>query len=82
MTSSINTIKMSPLSETSIPSILSDVGAKSDFPTLHLWAFDILAVPAMSAECERIFSSAKKLIGPERNRLHEQIIEASEYLKN
>ena len=73
---------MSSPSATTIPSILSNVGAKSDFPTLHLWAFDILAVPAMSAECERIFSSAKKLISPERNRLHEQIIEASEYLKN
>jgi hAT family C-terminal dimerisation region len=56
--------------------------AKTDFPTLHLWAFDTLAIPAMSAECERVFSSAKKLITPERNRLHEQIIEASECLKN
>ena len=55
---------------------------KSDFPTLHLWAFDTLAIPAMSAECERVFSSAKKLITPERNRMHEQIIEVSEYLKN
>jgi hAT family C-terminal dimerisation region len=36
----------------------------------------------MSAECERIFSSVKRLISPERNRLHEQIIEASECLKN
>ena len=36
----------------------------------------------MLAECERVFSSAKKLITPERNRLHEQIIEASECLKN
>ena len=36
----------------------------------------------MSAECERIFSSTKKLITPERNRLYEQIIEAFECLKN
>jgi hAT family C-terminal dimerisation region len=36
----------------------------------------------MSAECERMFSSAKKLISPERNRLHEEMIEASECLKN
>ena len=56
--------------------------AKIDFPTLYLWAFDILAIPAMSAECERVFSSAKKLITAERNRLHEQTIEASECLKN
>jgi hypothetical protein len=56
--------------------------AQSDFPTLHPWAPDTLAIPAMSAECERIFSSTKKLITPERNGLHEQIIEASECLKN
>ena len=36
----------------------------------------------MSAECERVFSSTKKLITPERNRLTEDIIEASECLKN
>jgi hypothetical protein len=55
---------------------------ETDFPTLRLWAFDTLAIPAMSAEYERIFSSTEKLITPERNRLHEQIIEASECLKN
>jgi hypothetical protein len=36
----------------------------------------------MSAECERVFSSIKKLVTPERNRLTEEIIEASECLKN
>jgi hypothetical protein len=35
----------------------------------------------MSAECERVFSSTKKLITPEKDRLAE-IIEASECLKN
>jgi hypothetical protein len=42
----------------------------------------LFAIPAMSAECERVFSSTKKLITPERNRLAEEIIEASERLKN
>jgi hypothetical protein len=36
----------------------------------------------MSAECERVFSSIKELIAPERNRFTEEIIEASECLKN
>jgi uncharacterized protein (DUF488 family) len=36
----------------------------------------------MSAEYERVFNSTKKLVIPERNRLAEEIIEASEYLKN
>lgn len=48
----------------------------------RLYAFDTLAIPAMSVECERAFSSTKKLITPERNRLAEDIIEASERLKN
>jgi hypothetical protein len=36
----------------------------------------------MSAECERVFSSTKKLVTPERNCLVEEIIEASECLRN
>jgi hypothetical protein len=36
----------------------------------------------MSVEYERVFSSAKKLITAERNRLANDIIEASECLKN
>jgi hypothetical protein len=52
------------------------------FSTLYLWALDTLAIPAMSAECERVFSSIKKLIIPERNRLGEMSIEASDCLKN
>jgi hypothetical protein len=35
----------------------------------------------MSTECERVFSSAKKLIVPERSRPGEDIIEACECLK-
>jgi hypothetical protein len=35
----------------------------------------------MSTEYERVFSSAKKLLTPERNRLTEDIIEAYECLK-
>ena len=35
----------------------------------------------MSAECERVLSSTKKLTTPERNRLGEESIEASECLK-
>jgi hypothetical protein len=55
---------------------------KTSFPSLHLYAFDTLAILATSAECERVFSSVKKLITPERNRLTEEIIEASECLKS
>jgi len=36
----------------------------------------------MSAECDRVFSSTKKLISAGRDRLEEDITEASECLKN
>ena len=43
-------------------------------------AWDMIAIPAMSSECERVFSSAGRLVTPLRNRLKEDIIEASECL--
>jgi hypothetical protein len=54
---------------------------KEDFPTLHQFALDTLAIPATAADCERAFSSGRKLISPERNRLSDDIIEATECLK-
>ena len=50
-------------------------------PDLARFALDILAVPISSDECERIFSSAKLLITPSRNRLNADIIEANECLR-
>jgi hypothetical protein len=38
-------------------------------------------IPAMSAECERVFSSEKNMITQERNSLAEDIIQACECLK-
>ena len=43
--------------------------------------WDMLAVLAMSAECERVFSSADRLLTPIRSSLKDDIIEASECLK-
>jgi hAT family C-terminal dimerisation region len=57
------------------------IGKVSTFPTLYQYALDTLSCPAMSTECERVFSSAKKLITPERNALLEDLIEACECLK-
>ena len=45
-------------------------------------AFDVLSIPAMSAEVERAFSSAKRLVTPDRGSLNEQTIEMRELLKN
>jgi hAT family C-terminal dimerisation region len=57
------------------------MSGKDDFLTLFQYALDTLFCPAMLTECERVFSSAKKLITPERNQLEEDIIEACECLK-
>jgi len=51
-------------------------------PDLARFALDMLAIPLMSAECERVFSSAKHLITDSRNRLKADIIEANECLKS
>jgi hAT family C-terminal dimerisation region len=43
-------------------------------------ALDLLSIPAISTETERIFSGTKLTISPNRNRLGEDIIEATECL--
>ena len=45
-------------------------------------AWDTLAIPAMSAECERLFSSASRLIASGRNNMKDDAMEANECLKN
>jgi hypothetical protein len=39
-------------------------------------AFDILSIPGTSAEIERVFSAAGRLLTDDRNRLVEDTIEA------
>ena len=36
-------------------------------PSLRQWAFDVLTIPAMSTEIERVFSSSKRTITTDRN---------------
>ena len=54
--------------------------ANSGSPQLTAMAFDILSIPAMSSETERVFSGIKLTLSPARNRLGEDIIEATECL--
>lgn len=51
-------------------------------PELRQMAFDILSIPAMSAEVERIFSSAKRALTPDRNALTVESLEVYELLRN
>ena len=51
---------------------------ETTYPTLYQYALDILSCPAVSTEYERVFSSTKKLLTPERNQPTEDIIDACE----
>jgi len=55
---------------------------QKNFPNLSKMALDILSIPAMSADPERLFSGAKITISDRRNRLGIYTIEALECLKS
>jgi hypothetical protein len=52
------------------------------FPTLSILAYNVLSMPGMSAECERVFSQAKRMVTDERFNLRADIIEAEQCLKS
>ena len=52
------------------------------YPNLSKMALDMLSIPAMSAEPERLFSGAKISITDRRNRLGIESIQALECLKS
>ena len=54
----------------------------SDYPVLSKMAFDLFSCPAMSSECERVFSQTKKVITDERNRLDSGTVAAIECQKH
>lgn len=55
---------------------------QTTYPKLAQMAFDLIAVPAMSAECERVFSQAKLTVSHQRSRLLETTVDAIQCLKN
>ena len=52
------------------------------WPNLTRMAFDFLAIPAMSSECERVFSSCVKETIPESSQLSGLMLWHQECLKN
>lgn len=51
------------------------------WPRFARFALDLLAIPAMSAEAERVFSNTGNMVRPNRACLKADIIRASAYLK-
>jgi hAT family C-terminal dimerisation region len=52
------------------------------FPKLSVLAYELLSIPAMSDEPERIFSAARRTISWERSQLGPALIEQSECMKH
>ena len=57
------------------------LGHRHDFPNLYRFALDILAIPAMAADCERAFSTAKLTLRLNRSRLNSERFERMQLLK-
>ncbi|EAQ91904.1 hypothetical protein CHGG_00139 [Chaetomium globosum CBS 148.51] len=57
------------------------IGNQARFPRLSLMAFDLLSIPVMSSECERVFSSARLTVGLNRYNLSDNSINMVESLK-
>lgn len=55
---------------------------QSSFPTLSKLALDLLAIPAMAADCEREFSLAKLTLSSQRHSLQPETLEKLQCLKN
>ena len=59
-----------------------DDAQQKKYPNLSKMAIDVLSIPAMSAEPERVFSGAKHTLTQYRNRLGMETIRAFECLKS
>ncbi len=47
---------------------------RDDYPRLSRMALDVLSIPPMSAECERLFNVAGQMVSPFRTRLEASTI--------
>lgn len=55
---------------------------KAKYPILYTMAMDILSIPGMSAEVERVFSAGGRLITDERNSLGPEAVKACQLQKH
>ena len=53
-----------------------------NYPNLNRMALDLLSIPAMSTEPERVFSSVQENISDRRNQAQMDLIEVLELLKS
>ena len=53
-----------------------------EYPRVARMAIDVLSIPAMSAECERTFSSAGAMVSPRRTRLDASTISVAQTVRS
>ena len=56
--------------------------AKATLAKLSLMAIDILSIPPMSDELERVFSGARRIVSWDRGQMEAETIEIRECLKH
>ncbi|KAJ2921800.1 hypothetical protein H1R20_g15297, partial [Candolleomyces eurysporus] len=54
---------------------------RTEYPTIHQLAMDILPIPGSAVPCERVFSSAKETMTLRRRRIRPALMEALQVLK-
>jgi hypothetical protein len=52
------------------------------YPTLAVMAYDLFAIPAMSSECEQVFSATKRLVTGQQYSLKSDVTEADQCVKS
>ena len=55
---------------------------RNDYPRLSRLALDLLSIPTMSADCQRLFSVAGHMVSPLRTRLEASTIGISQTLRS
>ena len=63
-----------------VPNVIAWWHRQDASPLVQL-ALNVLSIPAMSTECERLFSSASDLVGTARYALHDDTMERLELLR-
>ena len=58
------------------------ISKASSLPSISQMALDILSIPAMAADCERVFSLAKLTITSQQHSMSSDTAEQAECLKN
>lgn len=80
--SNFNTYITGAISDPSdVPNVIAWWAKKDPRTPLAQLALDVLSIPAMSTECERLFSSAATLVGTARFSLQNDTMEALELLR-